>query len=101
MKRIFVRFGELPQDGKSLNHLTGKYENGVSVYDAIRDKQGIHIILPSLTGSACVSLSGCLDKSSYQVIGIIVGRGSDGEPLLSNCKIIKELYLNSDSQGWG
>lgn len=100
-KRIFIRFGELPQNGKSLNHLTKKYEDGISVYEAIIDRQGVRVILPSLTGSACVSLSGCLDKPSYQVTGRIVGRGSDGEPLLTACKTIGKLNLNSDSQGWG
>ena len=35
MKLIYVRFGEIPANGKSKNYLTGEYEKGVSVYEAL------------------------------------------------------------------
>ena len=34
MRRIFIRFGDIPDSFKSKNHLTEKLEVGVSVYDA-------------------------------------------------------------------
>ena len=101
MKLIYVRFGNIPENQMSKNYLTGEYENGVSVYEAIERDNNISIILPSLTGSACVSLSGVLDRPMYIVDGELCGTGSDGEPLLKNCKIVREIKnINHSSEGW-
>ena len=92
MNLIYVRFGDLPKDGKSFNFLTEQYEKGVSVYEAMEYEDGsIHILMPTHTGSACVSLSGCVCRPAYQVMGDKIAVGSDNEPLLANCEIIKEV----------
>ena len=101
MKLVYVRFGEIPANGKSKNHFTDEYEKGVSVYEALERDEKISILLPSLTGSACVSLSGVLDRPMYIVDGELCGTGSDGEPLLKNCKIVREIKnINHSSEGW-
>ena len=92
IKLTFIRFGDLPD--KSKNHLTGKFEAGVSVYEGIERNGVFNVIIPSLTGSVCVSLSGCITRTAYEVSGTIIGYGSDGEPLLSNCKKVKILSKN-------
>ena len=84
IRRTFIRFGDIPDSFKSKNHLTEKLEAGVSVYDAVDIDGEIKILFPDLTYSACVSLSGVLDRPMYEVIGNVIGYGSDGEPLLSN-----------------
>ena len=93
MNKIYIRFGEIP-----LNERSNIYRNdegivgeeiGVSVYEGINDNGKIKVIMPSLTGSACVGLSGCIKKKMYIVKGKVVGIGSDGEPLLRNIKITK------------
>jgi hypothetical protein len=91
MKLIYVRFGDIPNNELSKNYLTEEYEEGVSVYEALEREDKISLLFPDLTGSACVSLSGVLDRPAYSVEGELAGKGSDGEPLLKNCKIIKEL----------
>ena len=92
MRLLFIRFGEIPKFEKSKNHLTGTFEKGVSVYEGIEKNGFIQIIFPSLTYSACVSLSGCIDrKIIFEVAGDVVGVGSDGEPLIVNCKILKQF----------
>lgn len=97
----YVRFGELPTLGFSKNYLTDKLEEGVSVYECI-ERNGIYsIIVPSLKGGACVTLSCVLDRKMYEVIGNMVGYGSEGEPLLLNCEIVKEIFQERDSQGLG
>lgn len=91
-KVIFVRFGDLPSDGRSKNHLTDELEAGVSVYEAIERDGKISLLLPSMTGSACVSMSGCFfGKPFYEVDGTVVGTGSDGEPVLSPCRIVRTI----------
>ena len=82
-----------PKNGKSKNHLTGDTETGVSVYEAIVRKDKISIIMPCLTYSACVSLSGCIERQAYEVVGNIIGTGSDGEPIIKNCKIIRKIEI--------
>ena len=90
MKKIFIRFGELPPTGKSKIHngdagIIGE-EIGVSVYEGIEEDGKIKVILPSLTPMACVSLSGCLGRKIFIVNGEKIGEGTDGEPLLKNVK---------------
>lgn len=92
MKKTFVRFGDIPALGKSKNYLTEVNEIGISVYDAVELEDGsVRIIFPNLTYSACVSLSGVIERPMYEVSGDIVGTGSDGEPLLKNIRIIRQL----------
>ncbi len=96
-KRIFIRFGNIPQDGKSKIHngdegVIGK-EIGVSVYEAIQDGGNIKILIPKNETCVLVSMSGCFDKPAFLVEGDIIGTGSDGEPLLINVKIINSLEL--------
>jgi len=97
MEKIYVRFGEIPTDEQSEiwcgDVKIGK-EKGVSVYEALQDDNGkINILMPKLTYSACVSLSGCIERKSYIITGELVGMGSDAEPLLRNCKLLKEINL--------
>lgn len=91
-ERIFyIRFGLPPESGCSKNHLNKKDEEGISVYEAIERDGKVRVIMPSHTGSACVSLSGCLERKMYEVTGDRIGTGSDGEPLLYECQIIREI----------
>jgi hypothetical protein len=96
-KIIYIRFGELPENGKSKIHCGEDfvgYEKGVSVYEGIIRKNKIQIILSSLSESSCVSLSGCIKRKSYEVTGDLLEYGSDHEPLLFNCKIVRQLNIN-------
>ncbi len=88
-KITYIRFGLFGE--KSLNHLTGKLENGVSVYECLFDDDlnAYRIIFPFLTESACVSLSGFNRSDWYLVDGTLCGYGSDGEPLLNDVKIVE------------
>lgn len=89
---VFVRFGPLPRGGRSKNHLTGKHEDGVSVYEAVQRGAFIHILLPSWTFQACDTLRGCLQDRAFIVRGIVVGTGSDGEVLLKKVKVVREVW---------
>jgi hypothetical protein len=91
LKKAYIRFGDLPKNNKSKNYLINKLENGVSVYNAVLDGEYYKIVLPELTESACVSLSGVLRRKCFLVEGDLIGLGSDNEPLLKNIKIIKEV----------
>ena len=92
----YLRFGDLPESGKSKNHLTGKQEAGVSVYDCTIINGKYKVVMPDLTHSACVSLSVVLERPCYLVSGALIGRGSDGEPLLRNPIIIKPINIHGD-----
>lgn len=97
VEKIFIRFGKIPEDGKSLNHLTNEKEIGISVYEGLKENGKFKIVMPSLTSSACVSLSGLILKACgrpddiFIVEGTVIGKGSDGEPLLANCKITQQI----------
>lgn len=87
----FLRFGKIPNTNKSQNYHTKKLENGISVYEYVYHENKYKIIFPHLTYSSCVSLSGCIDRPCYLVEGQLVGFGSDGEPLITDVQIIKEV----------
>lgn len=96
IEKCYIRFGDLPVN-TSRNYLTGEMEAGISVYEAIIDGDQVKLVFPDLTYSACVSLSGVLERQAFIVEGEQIGIGSDGEPLLRDCKI-KQLLM-TDSSG--
>lgn len=68
----FARFGAAPKSGKSTNHREGTQEAGLSVYEIQHGTiqyVGWHF--------------GITDRALYLGTGIIVGWGSDGEPLVT------------------
>jgi len=87
--KFFVRFGGLPTNGKSTNYSTGKFEKGVSVISASQNLIDGSIEL-DIYGSA-PSWLWVMDRPLYEVSGKIIGAGSDGEPVLKNAKIVKEI----------
>lgn len=86
----YLRFGNLPECGRSRNHANGEFEAGVSVYPAIFFDDGSY----ELSNGYPTLLVGyisfrALDIPAYRVWGENVGAGSDGEPLLKVSKIEK------------
>lgn len=75
-RAVFIRFGRW--SARSMNHSTGKYEAGVSVYPATL-KRGI----AQLKGEDFdIPISGIDGRLAFVVAGTVVGIGSDGEPVL-------------------
>lgn len=67
----FARYGKAPASGKSTNHREQTQEAGLSVYEIVNGKiehVGWHF--------------GITDRALYLGTGVIVGWGSDGEPLV-------------------
>ena len=96
-KIIYVRFGDIPAEGRSWNHLLGQPECGVSVYEALERNGSVQVILPRLDTPVLVSLSGVNERPMYEVEGEWVGIGSDGEPLLQPCRIVRELKKQEEN----
>jgi hypothetical protein len=82
---MYVRFGDLPEGGRSRNDETGQYEAGVSVYHAEWANSDHDVLCVLLCNEGDVAQLHILeDRSLYLVEGIEVGKGSDGEPLLAD-----------------
>jgi hypothetical protein len=102
MRLCYVRFGHIPETGYSKNHLTGECENGTSVYEALERGGKYQIILPKIESigslGMCFNVSQCIsllkEKPLFEVEGDHIGVGSDGEPLLKNCRVVKEILDN-------
>jgi hypothetical protein len=99
----YIRFGILPENGKSYNRLTELYEKGISVYKTIYKNGTYNIIMPSTLPHACITLYFLLpgkivpyNYRLYEIKGKIIGNGGDGEPLMTNCKEIYELVIDED-----
>jgi len=106
MRVCFVRFGHkegaFPPYGKSRNALSGAFECGVSVYEALERDGKYQILLPRLDGTAPATLGQCFNVAQglwgienhplFEVDGELAGFGSDGEPLLINCRVVKRIF---------
>ncbi|RLC45238.1 MAG: hypothetical protein DRH57_08380 [Candidatus Cloacimonadota bacterium] len=104
MEVVYVRFGMIPENGKSYNSLDEFYEEGVSVYEALHRDGQFQLLLPMIDETSiatlgnCYNTAQCLSGQIYHysrlnlVEGEYIGNGSDGEPLLKNCKIIRPIF---------
>lgn len=87
--KTYVRFGAVPQSGKSYNFRDGFFEKGVSVYEAVHINKNYYI---DVCGSIFTYSGLQKNKEAYEVAGNALNdRGSDGEPLLNNTEIIKKI----------
>lgn len=93
---VYIRFSELPKGGKSTNFATGEKEKGVSVYQSHYNYvTGNYSTYGALAGA---EISHVLRGSNaYLVKGTEVGMGSDGEPVISNAKVLKKLKRTGTS----
>lgn len=95
----YLRFGDIPENGKSKiwrgEECVGE-EEGVSVYEIKFDKdKHISICLPFPfhrdTLDTLTVLTKYDNRPCYIVTGEYVGKGTDGEPLISNVQIEEEF----------
>lgn len=98
-KSLYIRFGDIPTNGKSKvynGEIEIGIEEGISVYPAFEDKEGNIILglnLP-ITKTSLHTQQHLLEydnRPCYLVTGDYVGKGTDGEPLIKNVRIIKEI----------
>lgn len=80
---VFIRFGKWSRRSRSINFALGHSEVGVSVYPA---KLVDGMVEPDYSEmDICILVEG---RCAFPVTGIVVGRGSDGEPVLRNLRIL-------------
>ena len=96
--KLYIRFGEIPEDGISKIHHSGEVigeEKGVSVYNSVKGQIIHYPVLPNKKIDHAVDtyfdfLFG--DRKVFLVTGEeLPEKGSDGEPLLKDVQIVKEL----------
>lgn len=84
----YIRFGDIPESGKSYNYRDNFYEEGVSAYHAVFFPDGSYEILQhnpfELFGAHLYS-----NRPAYRLYGEELGTGSDGEPVLKVTQSIK------------
>lgn len=96
---LYIRFGEIPKNGKSKIHLGDEMigeEAGLSVYEAIEFCGRYYPKLPDLCNEDTIGdYFGFLLDSDTQVYLVIGDRlrinGHDNEPLLENVIILKNI----------
>lgn len=92
---LYIRFGDLPEDGQSTDHTTGRKEHGVSVFGA-DEEDGVY----SVTGAKVMQALLLLPRGAYLVSGERVGTGADGEPVIRDVEIECELTTPKDCGGF-
>lgn len=82
---VYIRFGKLPEGGRSRNYRDNVLESGVSVYEARKMPDSSYIAFLSGVDQVSASLITTRDDI-YEVEGSESGRGADGEPVLLDAK---------------
>lgn len=94
----YIRFGDIPENEESKIYCGEQEvgtEKGVSVYPAFKANGNwvIGLTLP-ITKTSLYTQQHLLEydsKPCYLVTGNCVGKGSDGEPLIKNVKVVSEI----------
>jgi hypothetical protein len=100
---LYVRFGDLPEGGRSTNHIDGSEESGASVYAASVESVPPTVDEPAMFvpyGPKSLQIILLATRDTYLVTGDEDGRGVDGEPVLENAEIVAPLAYQSDAGGW-
>ena len=98
-KPLFVRFGHFQSETgeTSLNHNTGIYEKGISVYPARLSEDEYVFIEPVWMSEVERCWYGIYrDRVQYVLTGRVCGQGSDGEPLLQPSSITVRGVLSRE-----
>ena len=102
-KDCYVRFGDgIPKGGKSYNYAIKEFEDGVSVYPALTD--GVDYIIKLNSDFHRIDEFDRMSRvSAFQqythnkkcmlMDGCAIGIGGDGEPLLSNSRVLKWINI--------
>jgi hypothetical protein len=89
--KVYVRFGLFSKGLRSFNHSTRKKERGLSVYNARMEEDGMVSLIvddPTLKLNPLKCAAQLLGRLVWIVTGREVGKGSDGEPLLVEVRIL-------------
>ena len=98
-KDVYIRFNELPECGQSTNWATGQKEKGVSAYECTYDTMsGEYFAYGALQGAELSYLM--QGVNIYFITGAVVGKGADGEPLLSNVETLGRATYNKETGGY-
>lgn len=84
----YGRFGDLPKGGKSKNFSTGAMEKGISAIEIRKDLESGGIDLVPYGDPSFLWVQ---DRPFYELSGQKVGLGSDGEPILKDAKVVREI----------
>ena len=91
MKKIYVKFGDVEDP------------NNVEVYEAILDENIVKIVMPKANHPAAVDFArsvGFGEIGTYVVEGTYVGINDKSLTILSDCKVIKKLNYNEQSESY-
>lgn len=92
---LYIRFGNLPEGGRSYDNRNDVLEDGVSVY-ACDCEDGVY----KPKGQMLQTVFGLMMRHTYLVTGERVGTGADGEPVLQNVEIVEHLSSPEGVGGW-
>lgn len=100
-KNVYLRYGKIPESGKSKNYTDNIDELGVSVFlGQILENGEARIITNHNFQVGTLLVGGIRNRPLYIIEGDEVGTGSDGEPVLVNAKAFpvkqyaKKLFAN-------
>ena len=110
--KLYIRFGDIPKDGKSRVHISGEpcvEEAGVSVYRAVEANGRYYPELPEESNAAGISDYFRYLMESHSNVYLVTGdllwlEGHDREPLLANPVVVADLthiYRQAKKKGAG
>ena len=84
--KTYIRFGDIPKEN-SFDYARWEKEVGVSVYEAIKGKDGKFILMDQNVNINTLDSLLNSERIAYEVSGTPIGEGADGEPVLDKRNI--------------
>lgn len=97
---LYIRFGDLPHGGRSMNFATGQHEAGVSVYHARYNLRSGRLEFDDGKVFSWGSLVHLMSRPAHLVTGRYAGLGGDGEPVLESPRIVAHLQYDHNANGY-
>ena len=89
MDKVYVRFGEFT-----------KREEFITCFEAVVEDHIVKIILPTATYPSCQLAARLIEDPAFIVTGDYVGKGKNGEPILTNIKFKVPIKLDKEQENY-
>ena len=118
MKELYLRFGEIPKNEKSVNFLKmsfsknedfsffldcNEYEEALNCLDEKHFESGVSVFKKDVDGLPLLenlmqitSLLARIGSKIYEVEAMEIEKGNDNEPLIRNIRVIKQRRINKE-----
>jgi hypothetical protein len=89
MKKVYVMFGEIPDEDDSKQ---------AHAFEAVLEGNEVRIIMPTALYSTCSSMARSLELQPYLIKGEVFCKDNNGQPVIINPTIMEKLRFDKEKE---